>query len=323
MRLRILAALAGLLTLAGCGSPAPATPPASSAPHTSGPSPSATAREPGTASASPGGTAGGQAASLPASPAHTVIVVLENHGYGEVIGSPQAPYLNGLARQGALFTDSRAITHPSEPNYLALFSGSTQGVSDDSCPHQFPAPSLGSELIAAGRTFAGYSEGLPAPGSYACVSGEYARKHVPWTDFRNVPAADSQPWTSFPAGDYQRLPTVSFVIPNLCHDMHDCPVATGDAWLRAHLSGYAAWAMTHHSLLIVTWDENDGSAGQPDPHDPRGPAGPARPVRPAHHPLQRAADPGGPVPAAAAGSRRHGPPDHRHLEIGCRAWQQT
>jgi phosphatidylinositol-3-phosphatase len=262
MRLRLFAALAGLLTLAACGSAAPATPAAPAAP----------------ASASPRGTSVAPAAGLPAPPAHTVIVVLENHGYGEVIGSSQAPYLNRLARQGALFTDSRAITHPSEPNYLALFSGSTQGVSDDSCPHQFPGPNLGSELIAAGRSFAGYSEGLPAAGSNACVSGEYARKHVPWTNFRSVPAADNQPWTSFPAGYYQRLPTVSFVIPDLCHDMHDCPVGTGDTWLRAHLSGYAAWAMTHHSLLIVTWDENDGSAGNQIPTIVAG-----QPVRPGRY----------------------------------------
>jgi acid phosphatase len=256
LRLCLIAALAGLLTLAGCGSPAPAPSPAPSA-H----SPAAASGPPGTASASPGGTAGGQAASLPALPAHTVIVMMENHGYSQVIGSPQAPYLNGLARQGALFTGSRAITHPSEPNYLALFSGSTQGVSDDSCPHQFSGPSLGSELIAAGRTFAGYSEGLPAVGSGVCESGGYARKHVPWINFSSVPTADSKPWTSFPAGNFAGLPTVSFVIPNLCDDMHDCPVATGDAWVRAHLSGYASWAMTHHSLLIVTWDENDDSPG--------------------------------------------------------------
>jgi hypothetical protein len=261
MRLRVLAALAGVLALAACGSPAPANSPA---PAPRSPAASAT-RQPGPASASPGRTAGSQAAGLPPAPAHTVVVMLENHGYDEVIGSPQAPFLNRLARQGALFTDSRAVTHPSEPNYLALFSGSTQGVSDDSCPHQFSAPSLGSELIAAGRTFTGYSEGLPAPGSQACASGEYARKHVPWINFRSVPAADSQPWSSFPAGEYQRLPTVSFVIPDLCNDMHDCPVATGDAWLRAHLSGYAAWAMTHDSLLIVTWDENDGSPGNQIP----------------------------------------------------------
>jgi len=276
MRLRILAGLAGLLGLAACGSgavsPAP-SPPRAAASATQGPGTVSTS-----ASASAGGTAGSQAAGLPAPPAHTVVVVLENHGYGEVIGSPQAPYLNGLARQGALLTDSRAVTHPSEPNYLALFSGSTQGVTDDSCPHQFPGPSLGSELIAAGRTFTGYSEGLPATGSQACTSGEYARKHVPWINFRSVPAADSQPWSSFPAGEYQRLPTVSFVIPDLCHDMHDCPVATGDTWLRAHLSGYAAWAMTHDSLLIVTWDENDGSPGNQIPTILAG-----QPVRPGRY----------------------------------------
>jgi len=190
---------------------------------------------------------------------------MENHTYGEVIGSPQAPYLNQLARQGALFTDSRGVTHPSEPNYLALFSGSTQGVTDDSCPHRFSAANLGSELIAAGKSFAGYSEDLPATGSVVCASGEYARRHVPWTNFANVPGADSKPFSAFPAGNYARLPTVSFVIPNVCDDMHDCPVARGDTWLKAHLSGYVSWAAAHDSLLIVTWDENDESPGNQIP----------------------------------------------------------
>ncbi|HUZ23850.1 MAG TPA: alkaline phosphatase family protein [Streptosporangiaceae bacterium] len=207
---------------------------------------------------------------MAAAPAHTVVVILENHSYGQVIGSPQAPYISRLASVGALFTDSRAVTHPSQPNYLALFSGSTQGIPDDSCPHRFTTGNLAAQLIAAGQTFAGYSEDLPATGSSVCASGDYVRKHVPWADFSNVPAADSRQFSRFPAaapsaamaaGDYARLPTVSFVIPNLCHDMHDCPVAAGDAWLRANLGGYAAWAMTHHSLLIVTWDENDDSPG--------------------------------------------------------------
>ncbi|MDQ1391006.1 MAG: phosphatidylinositol-3-phosphatase, partial [Acidobacteriaceae bacterium] len=82
-------------------------------------------------------------------PAHVVVVIEENHGYSQVIGSPQAPYINTLASQGALFTNSRAITHPSQPNYLALFSGSTHGIIDDSCPHMFSSANLGSELIAA------------------------------------------------------------------------------------------------------------------------------------------------------------------------------
>jgi phosphatidylinositol-3-phosphatase len=192
-------------------------------------------------------------------PGHTVVVMMENHAYSEVIGNSAAPFLNQLARQGADFTHSYAITHPSEPNYLAIFSGSTHGVIDDSCPVELTAPNLAADLTAAGRTFAGYAEDLPAVGSAVCSTGEYARKHVPWTDFRNVPGAASMPFSSFPATDFARLPTVSFVIPNLCNDMHDCSVGTGDAWLRAHLSGYARWAMTHDSLLIITWDEDDGS----------------------------------------------------------------
>ena len=175
-------------------------------------------------------------AGLPPAPAHTVIVVLENHGYGEVIGSPQAPYINGLAREGALFTESRAVTHPSEPNYLALFSGSTQGVTSDSCPHQFSAPNLASELIAADRTFPGMSRACPRR-----VQGLHERGVRPQARamdrLPSVPAADNQPLSSFPAGDYRRLPDVSFVIPNLCDDMHDCPVATGDTWLRGTSAG--------------------------------------------------------------------------------------
>jgi phosphatidylinositol-3-phosphatase len=186
---------------------------------------------------------------------------MENHAYNQVIGSGHAPYINGLARRGALLTASYAVSHPSEPNYLALFSGSTQGVSDDSCPHRFSTPNLGSELIAAHLSFAGYSEGLPATGSYTCSTGNYTRKHVPWINFTNVPASDSKPFSSFPAGHYGRLPTVSFVIPDLCHDMHDCSVSVGDSWLRSHIGGYATWARTHDSLLIVTWDEDDSGAG--------------------------------------------------------------
>jgi phosphatidylinositol-3-phosphatase len=197
-----------------------------------------------------------------AAPRHTLIVMLENRTYGEVIGRRSAPFLNALARGGALFTNSQAITHPSEPNYLALFSGSTQGVSSDTCPLHLTAPNLASELLAAGYTFAGYAEGLPATGSRTCnVGNVYARRHVPWTNFSNVPRSVSLPFTAFPARDFAALPTVSFVIPDLCHDMHNCSVATGNDWVQAHLGAYAAWAMTHRSLLIVDFDENDYGPG--------------------------------------------------------------
>jgi hypothetical protein len=191
---------------------------------------------------------------------HVLLVVFENKKQGSIIGNPDAPYFNQLADGGASFTHSYAVTHPSQPNYLALFSGSTQGIIDDSCPHTFPGNNQAAELIKAGFTFTSYSEDLPAAGSKVCLSGKYARKHAPWANFPNVPDADQQPDTSFPS-DYSQLPDVSWVIPNLCDDMHDCSIALGDSWLESHLGGYAAWAKDNNSLLIITFDEDDRTAG--------------------------------------------------------------
>lgn len=192
-------------------------------------------------------------------PAHLVVVVFENKAEHQVLGVPDAPYLNALSASGARFTEFRAVAHPSQPNYLALFSGSTQGVTNDSCPQDFgDRPNVAQRLQSAGYTFTGYSEGLPAAGFTGCTSGRYARKHNPWVDFSNVPASSNLPFTAFPT-DLSRLPTVSFVIPDLCNDMHDCDVATGDRWARDHLTPYVTWARSHDSLLVVTFDEGDGT----------------------------------------------------------------
>jgi hypothetical protein len=194
-------------------------------------------------------------------PAHLVVVVEENHSYGEVIGNPNAPYLNRLAKTGRSLTNMHATRHPSQPNYLALFSGSPHGITDDSCPHTFHSANLGRQLLSSGHTFVGYSQGLPSAGSKACDAGSYARKHAPWVNFANLPAKQtSRPFRAFPT-KYATLPTVSFVIPNLDNDMHDGTIAQADKWLKANFSRYASWARHHHSQLIVTWDENDGSAG--------------------------------------------------------------
>jgi acid phosphatase len=198
------------------------------------------------------------AAGLP-KPDHLVVVIEENHSYSDVIGSSSAPYLNSLAAQGASFTQSFAITHPSEPNYLALFAGSTEGLSSDSCPHTYSTANLGSELIAAGLSFTGYSESMPSDGYTGCTSGEYARKHNPWSDFTDVPPSSNLPFSDFP-NDYTKLPTVAFVTPNMCNDMHDCSIGTGDTWLKNHLDAYAQWAKTHNSLLITTFDEDSGTS---------------------------------------------------------------
>ena len=203
------------------------------------------------------GVAAQVAPAVPA-PAHVVVVIEENHGYAQIIGSAQAPYINTLASQGALFVYSYAATHPSQPNYLELFSGSNQGVVDDSCPHTFSTGTLESELLAKGKTFAGYSEGLPAVGSEVCVMGAYARKHAPWTNFSKDLARDNQQFSNFPTM-FSQLPTVSWVIPNLNDDMHDGTIQQGDSWLQQHLMAYANWARNNNSLLIVTFDEDQGT----------------------------------------------------------------
>jgi phosphatidylinositol-3-phosphatase len=194
-------------------------------------------------------------------PDHVVVVIEENHSKIQIYGSALAPYINNLANQGVAFTQSFAITHPSQPNYLALFSGSTQGVLDDKAPHAFTSPNLGASIISKGLSFGAYSEDLPSIGSLVSVQGKYAGKHNPWINWQDaatngIPAADNMPMTSFPS-DYTRLPTVSFVIPNLLNDMHDGTVERGDAWLHDHLDGYAQWAKTHRSMLVITWDEDD------------------------------------------------------------------
>ena len=192
-------------------------------------------------------------------PDHIVIVIEENHSFAEIIGSSSAPYINSLAQQGALFTNSFAIEHPSEPNYLDLFSGSNQGITSDACPvGPFSGANLGSELIAAGKTFTGFSEGLPGVGSTVCTSGAYARKHNPWVNFSNVPTSSNQPFTSFPT-DFTTLPVITIVVPNLNDDMHDGTIQQGDTWLQTHIDPYVQFAKTHNSLLIVTWDEDDSS----------------------------------------------------------------
>jgi acid phosphatase len=185
-----------------------------------------------------------------------VVVIEENHSYRDIIGSPAAPYMNQLARHGASLVNFHAITHPSEPNYLALFSGATQGLTGDDCPLRYRGRTLAGQLVRAGATFAGYAEDLPHPGAAVCRSGNYVRRHAPWTNFTTVARSVGQPFTAFPT-HFGKLPDLSFVIPNLQHDMHDGTVGQADTWLRTHLGAYVTWARTHDSVLILTWDEDD------------------------------------------------------------------
>lgn len=198
------------------------------------------------------------AAELPR-PDHIVIVVEENKGYSQVIGNPDAPYINALAQHGALFTHSYGVTHPSQPNYLALFSGTTRGIGSNACPLALKGENLANALIEKGLSFVSYAESLPEAGFEGCRYGAYMRKHNPVANWEEL-AASNRPFTAFPQ-DFSQLPTVALVIPDLRNDMHDGSIEQGDAWLAQNIESYAQWAMTHNSLLIVTFDEDDGREG--------------------------------------------------------------
>jgi phosphatidylinositol-3-phosphatase len=189
---------------------------------------------------------------------HAVVVVFENHERSEIAGNPDAPTFAKLARAGATLTHYDAVSHPSLPNYLALVSGSTHGISDDCTDCVVDGPSLADTLAAAGRTWKTYAEDLPRPGFTGASAGAYAKKHDPFVYFRNVLARPSWllnvvPLTRLP----RRLPDFSLIVPNLCNDMHDCSVATGDKWLERNVVPL----LSTDATIFIVFDEGTSDAG--------------------------------------------------------------
>jgi len=175
-------------------------------------------------------------------PDHIVVAVMENRSFSQIIDGNDAPFIQDLAQRGALFTRSFGLVHPSQPNYFALFSGSTYGVTDDD-DHTLDGTTLADVLKNRGKTFIGYlEEGSP-------------RKHNPWQSFRSSRNMERR-FDDFPRS-FAELPTVSFVIPNEQNDMHDGSVERGDRWLDQNLGRYAKWSRHNNSLLILTFDEDD------------------------------------------------------------------
>ena len=194
---------------------------------------------------------------------HVIVVVMENHAYDQV---RSAPYTASLISQSTSFSQSYALTHPSQPNYLMLWSASAQGVADNACPpplSPYASENLGHACEAAGLTWKAYSENLPAPGSSVCSADAnlYTRKHDPWTHFSNLAHSNEVPYSQL-ASDigYHTLPDLAFVIPNNCDNTHDCTILTGDSWLSNNLPATIS-AVGARGLVILTWDEDDGSAG--------------------------------------------------------------
>ena len=196
-----------------------------------------------------------------------VVVVFENKAFPQVIGSGQAPTFDALAGRYALLTDYRGVAHPSLPNYLALLSGSTQGVASDCTSCGVSARNLADTLEGAGKTWKTYAEGLPAPGFTGSSAGRYAKKHDPLLYFDDVTARPERLRRIVPLTVLWRdlatnaLPDFSLVVPDLCHDMHDCPVSSGDAWLGSFLRSLLRSGELGHGVVYVVFDEGVGDAG--------------------------------------------------------------
>ena len=199
---------------------------------------------------------------------HIFVIMEENKTYSEIIDSNQAPYLNSLAQKYSLANNYFAITHPSLPNYIALTSGSTNGITTDCNPPsagcEVDVNNIGDELEKAGKTWKMYAEGMPS-NCYSFNSGEYATKHNPFIYYSDI--INNKPRCNNHVVPFSQMntdldsatttPNFAFISPDLCNDMHDCTIATGDGWLSKYASVILeSKAFTsQNSLLIITWDE--------------------------------------------------------------------
>jgi acid phosphatase len=184
--------------------------------------------------------AGEGQAGLPSPPAHVVVIVFENESAAQ-IDAVSAPTFSALGRRYARLTNYFAVTHPSLPNYLALVSGSTHGITTDCTTCNLAGTTIGDQLTRAGRSWFAYAEGYPT--GYG-----FAKKHVPFLYFGSG-ADHVLPLSRF---DAKALPDFAFIVPNLCHDMHDCAVATGDAWLKRFVRPLLSVPQT---VVFVVFDE--------------------------------------------------------------------
>ena len=229
------------------------------------------AGHPASAASRAGATAPcGWRATGPATYDHVVWIILENHSYEDLVAAKAAPYLNRLARSCGLATNAWSVTHPSLPNYLALVSGSTGGVTNDCGPTSCPQrrSTLFSQVQQAGGSWRVLAEGMPA----ACSrqdSTPYVARHNPATYFPAIATACAR-WdlpmgtpskgrlASMVAGG--RLPSFLLVVPDQCHNTHDCPIGTGDAWLSTVvplLTGGPDYR-AGRTAVVITWDEGAG-----------------------------------------------------------------
>jgi acid phosphatase len=227
-------------------------------------------------------------------PDHIVVVILENKGFTDVMdpshvadAQSRAAYLNNVLRpMAAVLTKSYALHHPSQPNYLELFTGTNAGKCTDDCFTALKIDNLAARIRASKdakhNSFIGYAEHFATTCDIKPTKDQYVQRHCPWRLVTGLPADVSKDLNDFP-NNFKDLPAVAFVIPDLFGDMHSVDrrtkeakaiaakhpgkklsdaeeialeVGQGDTWLRSHLDAYARWAVKNNSLLIITWDED-------------------------------------------------------------------
>ena len=261
-----------------------------------------------------------------------VLVIEENHEFGQIIGSRRAPFLNQLAAHGTLLTHYYAITHPSLPNYVALLAGSPLGIHGDCRRCHRPGRNLVDQLERAHISWKAYYQGLPAPCSAVVKAGAYAKKTDPFAYLDDVRTSPARCHRVVPLDRLRpdlrrgRLPRFVVIVPDLRHDMHSGPVGEADVFLRRldrELATSSSWRPG--TVLVVTFDEGTtslGLHGRGGGHVATVVAGPGVPARhdatPYTHyallrsiehrfglpPLRNAADPATRTIPAIAGPRR-------------------
>jgi phospholipase C len=187
---------------------------------------------------------------------HVFIIVMENHSPDEALAGP---FTASLAASYGVAANYHAITHPSVPNYLALTSGQTWGVRDDSY-HVLPRNDIGQQLTTAGTAWRAYMDGL---GPQGCLDSPlpYDPGHNPFLFYGGACPSNVVPLTELSGDLASNTPLFTWITPDMCHDQHSCPVSVGDDWLRQTvpmITGSAAWKA--NGVLFITWDEDDGSA---------------------------------------------------------------
>ena len=212
-------------------------------------------------------TYGGQTTTGLPNFSHVFVILFENHEFGQIIGSAAAPFFNALARNFGLGTSYDGIMHPSLPNYMALTAGKTVFTSDcQGCVT--PAANIADQVEQSGRTWRAYMETMPAPCT-TTDSGAYAQKHNPFVHYTDIvdnkARCDANVIPKTPllghlsTGD---IADYTWITPNLCNDMHDCSVATGDAWLKKYVTAIlASPGWDANSVIFITFDEGTSATG--------------------------------------------------------------